>query len=153
MIAATVGLLTVIQAIWLQLREPKRFAHSRLVLGRRRHRASVLGGIRCCSFCHTPSRLRTPGRRVFFLNVSIAFLRRLCSAVARARKGDAPIGLTSLLVVVTFVQILIGALMRHRRRSGIPDFPRRSAHRAVVHEPRIGVNFAHRVGASVWPRS
>src|SRR5664279_5765054 len=26
MIAATVGLLTVIQAIWLQLREPKRFA-------------------------------------------------------------------------------------------------------------------------------
>jgi len=135
MIAATVGLLTVIQAIWLQLREPKRFTR---VLGWCSVGAviaqGVLGGLAEIFFC---------------LNASIAFFASNWFRMSRSlEKGDAPIGLTTLLVIVAYAQILIGATMRHLGAGlAIPDFPL-SFGRLVPHftNLEIAVNFAHRVG-------
>jgi Uncharacterized protein required for cytochrome oxidase assembly len=152
LIAATVGMLTVIQAIWLQLREPKRFTR---ILGWCSVGAviaqGVLGGVTVLLLLpHSVSIAHAALAEIFFcLNTSVAFFTSTLFRTSRAiEKGDAPIRLTSLLVVVTFVQILIGALMRHLGAGlAIPDFPT-SFGRLV---PRftsleIGVNFAHRVG-------
>jgi cytochrome c oxidase assembly protein subunit 15 len=153
MIAATVGLLTVIQAIWLQLREPKRFAR---ILGWCSVGAviaqGVLGGVTVLLLLpHSVSIAHAALAEIFFcLNVSIAFFASTLFRSSRIlEKGDAPIGLTSLLVVVTYAQILIGALMRHLGAGlAIPDFPL-SFGRIVPSftSLEVGVNFAHRVGA------
>jgi heme a synthase len=153
MIAATVGLLTVIQAIWLQLREPKRFTR---ILGWCSVGAviaqGVLGGVTVLLLLpHSVSIAHAGLAEIFFcLNVSIAFFTSTLFRSSRVReKGDAPIRLTSLLVVVTYVQILIGALMRHLGAGlAIPDFPTSFGHIVPSFTSlAIGVNFAHRIGA------
>lgn len=152
MIAATVGLLTVIQAIWLQLREPKRFAR---ILGWCSVGAviaqGVLGGVTVLLLLpHSVSIAHAALAEIFFcLNASIAFFTSTLFRTSRAlEKGDAPIGLTSLLVIVTYVQILIGALMRHLGAGlAIPDFPTSFGHLVPPFTSlEVGVNFAHRVG-------
>jgi cytochrome c oxidase assembly protein subunit 15 len=153
MIAAAVGLLTVIQAIWLQLREPKRFTR---ILGWCSVGAviaqGVLGGVTVLLLLpHSVSIAHAALAEVFFcLNTSIAFFTSTLFRSSRTiEKGDAPIGLTSLLVVVTFAQILVGALMRHLGAGlAIPDFPMSFGHLVPSFTSlAIGVNFAHRVGA------
>jgi cytochrome c oxidase assembly protein subunit 15 len=153
MIAATVGLLTVIQAVWLQVREPKRFTR---ILGWCSVGAviaqGVLGGITVLLLLpHSVSIAHAALAEIFFcLNTSIAFFTSTLFRSSRAiEKGDAPIGLTSLLVVVTFVQILIGAWMRHLGAGlAIPDFPMSFGHLVPSFTSlAIGVNFAHRIGA------
>jgi cytochrome c oxidase assembly protein subunit 15 len=152
MIAATVGLLTVIQAIWLQLREPKRFTR---ILGWCSVGAviaqGVLGGVTVLLLLpHSVSIAHAGLAEIFFcLNASIAFFASNWFRMSRSlEKGDAPIGLTTLLVLVAYAQILIGATMRHLGAGlAIPDFPL-SFGRLVPHftSLEIAVNFAHRVG-------
>jgi cytochrome c oxidase assembly protein subunit 15 len=152
MIAATVGFLTVIQAIWLQLREPKRVAR---ILGWCSVGAviaqGVLGGVTVLLLLpHSVSIAHAALAEIFFcLNASIAFFTSTWFRASRAlEKGDAPIGLTTLLVLVTYAQILIGATMRHLGAGlAIPDFPL-SFGRLVPSftSLAIAVNFAHRVG-------
>ena len=152
MIAATVGLLTVIQAIWLQLRETKRFVR---VLGWCSVGAviaqGVLGGVTVLLLLpHSVSIAHAALAEIFFcLNASIAFFTSTLFRTSRAiEKGDAPTGLISLLVLVTYVQILIGALMRHLGAGlAIPDFPMSFGHLVPSFTSlEVGVNFAHRVG-------
>jgi heme a synthase len=152
-IAEVVGLLTVIQAIWLQRREPKRFVR---VLGWCSVGAviaqGVLGGVTVLLLLpHSVSIAHAALAEIFFcLNASIAFFTSTLFRTSRAiEKGDAPTGLISSLVVVTYVQVLIGALMRHLGAGlAIPDFPM-SFGRLVPSftSLEVGVNFAHRVGA------
>src|SRR5437588_1672488 len=154
MIAATVGLLTVIQAIWLQLREPKRFAR---ILGWCAVGAviaqGVLGGVTVLLLLpHSVSIAHAGLAEVFFcLNASIAFFASSWFRMSRAmEKGDAPIGLTTLLVLAAYAQILIGATMRHLGAGlAIPDFPL-SFGRLVPQFTtlEIAVNFVHRVGGA-----
>ena len=152
MIAATVGLLTVVQAIWLQLREPKRFVR---VLGWWSVGAviaqGVLGGVTVLLLLpHSVSIAHAALAEIFFcLNASIAFFTSALFRTSRSiEKGDAPTGLISLLVLVTYVQILIGALMRHLGAGlAIPDFPMSFGHLVPSFTSlEVGVNFAHRVG-------
>jgi heme a synthase len=152
MIATAVGLLTVIQAIWLQLREPKRFAR---VLGWCSVGAviaqGILGGVTVLLLLpHSVSIAHAALAEIFFcLNVSIAFFTSTLFRTSRAiEKGDAPTGLISLLVLVTYVQILIGALMRHLGAGlAIPDFPMSFGHLVPSFTSlEVSVNFAHRVG-------
>ncbi len=151
-IAATVGLLTVIQAVWLQLREPKRFAR---ILGWCSVGAviaqGVLGGVTVLLLLpHSVSIAHAGLAEIFFcLNVSIAFFTSTWFRASRAiEKGDVPIGLTTLLVAVTYAQILIGATMRHLGAGlAIPDFPLSFGHLVPhVSSIQVAVNFAHRVG-------
>jgi len=144
MIAATVGFLTVLQAIWLQLREPKRRVR---ILGWCSVAAVIaqglLGGLtvlfllpKAISIGHAAL------AEIFFcLNVSIAYLTSY-------RASSRP---SFVLPAIVYCQILLGALMRHLGAGlAIPDFP--LSFGQIVPSftsAAIVVNFAHRIGALV----
>ncbi len=155
MIAATVGLLTVIQAIWLQLRARKR---SLRILGWTSVGAviaqGVLGGITVLFLLPPAISIAHAGLAEIFLclNVSIALVASEWFDALQAReKGDAPVAGTTALVALVYAQILIGALLRHLGAGlAIPDFPL-SFGRLIppLHSLPVIVNFAHRLGAVV----
>lgn len=159
MIAAAVGLLTVIQAVWLQFREPKRFLRrlgwisvaTVIVQG-------LLGGLTVILLLPLPISVGHAAlAEIFFcLNVAIAFFASRTYAglldrpEARAGGGDL-VAPTTLLTGIVFLQILVGAVMRHLGAGlAIPDFPL-SFGRIVPELTSIGVavNYTHRVGALV----
>ena len=155
MIAATVGFLTVLQAIWLQLREPKRRLR---ILGWCSVGAvilqGVLGGVTVLLLLPPAVSIAHAGlAEIFFcLNVSIAFFASRWFAGSRElERGDAPVGATSALVGIVYLQILMGALMRHLGAGlSIPDFPLAFGHLIPrVFTLPIAVHFAHRAGALV----
>lgn len=156
MIAATVGFLTVIQAVWLQLREPRSFVRKLgwislvavLVQG-------LLGGITVLFLLpRTVSISHAALAEVFLcLNVSIAFFTSRFYDRLRERRGTASNlrMVTRGLVGAVFVQMLLGAWMRHLGAGlAIPDFPL-SFGRLVPSLDSIGIaaNFFHRLGAVV----
>ena len=148
MIAATVGFLTVIQALWLQRREPKRFLR---MLGWWSVGAVIaqglLGGLTVKLLLPKSVSIAHAGlAEVFFcLNVSIAFFASKSFLALRSHeRGDTPVSSTSALVALTYAQILVGALMRHLGAGlAIPTIltiPRFTSEAVIV-------NFAHRIGA------
>jgi heme a synthase len=155
MIASIVGFLTVVQAIWLHLREPKR--HVRilgwLALGAVLVQG-LLGGLTVLFLLPPAISIAHAGlAEVFFcINVAIAFFTsRFFMSVKRLEKADAPAGASTALLVLVFAQILLGALMRHLGAGlAIPDFPL-SFGRLIpaMTSTEIGVNFAHRTGGFV----
>lgn len=164
MIAATVGFLTVIQAVWLQLREPKRFLR---ILGWTSLAAvivqGVLGGLTVIFLLPHAISIAHAGLAEIFLciNISIAFFAsrgfqamreeaRRPPAAGR-RPGDLPIVLSTALVIVIYCQVLLGALMRHLGAGlAIPDFPLSFGHLIPPFtSAAIAANFAHRTGAAV----
>lgn len=160
LIAGTVGFLTVIQAFWLQRREPKR--HVRL-LGWTALGAVIaqglLGGLTVKLLLPPIVSIAHAGLAEIFLclNVSIAFFTSVAAANLRVLQASSPstqpadrsFAALRALPVLVYLQILAGALMRHLGAGGaIPDFP--LAMGGLV--PRftstaIAVNYAHRVGA------
>lgn len=149
MIAATVGLLTVIQAIWLQRREPKRRVR---ILGWTAVGAviaqGVLGGITVLFLLPPAVSIAHAGlAEVFFcLNLSIAVLTSV--RYTSLRETAEGIGGTRLFVALVYLQILAGALMRHLGAGlAIPDFPLSFGHLVPAFTSvKIAVNFAHRAG-------
>lgn len=155
MIAATVGFLTVLQAIWLQLREPKRRLR---ILGWCSVGAviaqGVLGGLTVLFLLPPAISIAHAGlAEIFFgLNVSIAFFAsQWFDRIRKTEKGDAPAGATTGLVLIVYAQILLGALMRHLGAGlAIPDFPLSMGHLIPPFtSAKIVANFAHRAGALV----
>jgi cytochrome c oxidase assembly protein subunit 15 len=153
LIASTVGFLTIIQAVWLQRREPKR--HVR-ILGWASLGAVIvqglLGGLTVIFLLPTAISVAHAGlAEIFFcINVSIAFFTsRFFHGLRALPRGDAPVAGTTALVGITYGQILIGAVMRHLGAGlAIPDFP--LAFGRLVPElatTGIAVNYAHRLGA------
>lgn len=155
LIAASVGFLTVVQAIWLQLREPKRFLR---ILGWCAVGAviaqGVLGGLTVLFLLPKSISVAHAGlAEIFFCtNVSIAFFAsKAFGGLRTMEKGAAPVTSTTALVALVYVQILVGALMRHLGAGlAIPDFPL-SFGQLVPPFISAGVivNFAHRVGATL----
>ena len=152
MIAATVGLLTVIQAIWLQRRSRKRILR---VLGWTSVGAviaqGVLGGMTVIFLLPPAISIAHAGLAEIFLclNVSIALIAsRWYDDVRAMEKGNAPIVGTTALVGLVYAQILAGALMRHLHAGlAIPTFPLPLIPRAM--SLGVMVNFAHRVGGLI----
>ena len=148
MIAATVGFLTVLQAIWMQRSEPKRFLR---MLGWWSVGAVIaqglLGGLTVKLLLPKSVSIAHAGLAEIFLclNVSIAFFAsKSFSALRNHERGDAPVASTTALVALVYAQILAGALMRHLGAGlaiptiwVIPPF----------NSPAVIVNFAHRLGA------
>jgi len=149
MVAATVGLLTVIQAIWLQRRARKR---SLRILGWTAVGAviaqGVLGGLTVIFLLPPAISIAHAGLAEIFLclNFSIAFFAsRWHDDLTAMEKGDAPIAGTTALVGLVYAQILVGALMRHLHAGlAIPTFPGPFLPPAA--SLPILVNFVHRVG-------
>ncbi len=148
-IAATVGLLTIIQAIWLQRRARKRTLR---VLGWSAVGAVIaqglLGGMTVLFLLPPAISIAHAGLAEIFLclNVSIALIAsRWYDDVRAMEKGDAPIVGTTALVGLVYAQILVGALMRHLHAGlAIPTFPMP----LIPPSTSLGVmvNFAHRAG-------
>lgn len=128
MIASTVGFLTIIQAIWLQRREPKKFVRT---LGWLSLAAVIvqglLGGLTVLLLLpKTISISHAALAEIFFcINVSIAFFTsRWYHELRTMEKGDAPVRMAWGLTAIVFLQILAGAVLRHLGAGlAIPDFP------------------------------
>lgn len=153
LIASFVGFLVVIQAIWLQVREPKLFVR---MLGWTSLGAviaqGVLGGMTVLFLQPHALSVAHGGVAEIFLciNVSIAFFTSRSFLALRDRKIDhAPVAATTALVVMVYLQIIAGAVMRHLGAGlAIPDFPL-SFGRLIpaFTSSAIAANFAHRLGA------
>lgn len=128
-IAAAVGLLTLIQAVWLQRREPKRFLR---ILGWSSLGLVVIqglfGGLTVLLLLPPAVSVTHAALAQLFLalNVGIAFF---ASGSYVSLRESAPGGLDNriaawILVGAIYVQILVGAIMRHLGVGlVIPDFP------------------------------
>ena len=153
LIASAVGFLTIIQAVWLQRREPKRFVR---ILGWWSLGAVIvqglLGGLTVRFFLPPAVSISHAGlAEIFFcINIAIAFFTsEWFSRLRQFEKGDAPVASTTTLFVLAYLQILVGALMRHLGAGlAIPDFPK-SFGRWIpeITSIQIAANFSHRVGA------
>ena len=154
MIASAVGFFTIILAIWIWKVDPRRWMRrlgfialaAVIVQG-------VLGGITVLYFLPAPVSVAHAGlAEIFFcLTVAIAVFtspRWLNPPTAPA--DDRTLRrLTTFTTGLVFVQILVGAAMRHTGAGlAIPDFPLAFG-RLVPHVWNQGValHYAHRVGA------
>ena len=148
MIAATVGFLTVLQAIWMQRSEPKRFLRMLAwwsvgaVIAQ-----GLLGGLTVKLLLPKSVSIAHAGLAEIFLclNVSIAFFAsKSFSALQNHERGDAPVASTTALVALVYAQVLAGALMRHLGAGlAIPTIWVIPAFNSSA----VIVNFAHRLGA------
>lgn len=131
MIAATVGFLTLIQAVWLAVAEKRRWVK---VLGWVALGAviaqGILGGITVLYFLPTPISVSHAvlAQTFFILTIIIAYSQ----SIERFRRetGSLQISFPSCLrlefwcIVAVYLQLILGALMRHTGSGlAIPDFP------------------------------
>jgi heme a synthase len=153
MVAATVGVLTLVLAIWTQAREPRRgvrrlaWTALAMVIAQ-----GTLGGLTVLFLLPTPVSVAHACLAQCFFCVTIALAYATSAEWARARRDPDRAGVRAAAfaaTVVVFVQLVLGATMRHRGAGlAIPDFPLALGH--VIppfDEPNVAVHFAHRVGA------
>src|SRR5262245_39156303 len=159
LIASTVGFLIVVLALWLWRAEPRRWVQR---LGFLALAAvitqGILGGITVLWYLPDPISISHAGlaQLVFCLTVTVAlvtsrgWLHGYADGSGAATPADR--GLQTLAAVTTagiYVQILVGATMRHTGAGlTIPDFPLAFGHLVPTHwDPKIAIHFAHRLGA------
>jgi cytochrome c oxidase assembly protein subunit 15 len=155
MIATTVGILVILQAIWLQRREPRRFVRRLGWLSLAAVIAQgLLGGLTVIFLLPKAISISHAGlAELFFcINVSIAFFTsKWFHTLGTVQKGNAPVRMAWGLTALVYLQILAGAVMRHLGAGlAIPDFPL-SFGRVVPHFVSIEVisAYVHRVGGFV----
>jgi cytochrome c oxidase assembly protein subunit 15 len=153
LIASSVGFLTIILAAWLWFVDPRRWmrrlgvaALGAVIL------QGVLGGITVLFFLPRAISSAHAGLAEVFFCMTIAIALLTSQGWIR---GDDAVDDPALRRVATaaaaviYVQILVGAVMRHSHAGlAIPDFPWMFGHLVPDHwDPKIAVHFAHRVGA------
>lgn len=152
LIASAVGLLTVVLAAWLQLRDERRWVR-RLGWGALAVVVAqgVLGGLTVLFLLPTPVSVAHAclAQTFFCIVLTLAVVtsprwkageRAPASSVARA---------AAILTGLVFLQLLVGAVMRHTKAGlAIPDFPL-ALGRVVppLTSFAVAIHFAHRVGA------
>jgi cytochrome c oxidase assembly protein subunit 15 len=153
LVAGTFGVLTLIQAVWLQFRSTS--ARMRklgwALLGTTIFQG-LLGGLTVKLLLPKPVSVShgLVAEIALCLAVSTAFFTsRFYRDLQGLERGNAPIGLTTSLVVAVFLQVFAGAVMRHRGAGlAIPDFPL-SFGRVIPPFTSfdVAINFIHRLGA------
>lgn len=155
-IASLVGLLTLIQAFWLQKREPKRFlrilgwiALATVVV------QGVFGGITVLLLLPPAVSVTHAALAELFLGLTVAIAFYAQPVYLRQRASERPHsdGRTAarVLVAVVYIQIIVGAWMRHIGAGlAIPDFPL-SFGRLIPPLDSMGLitAYAHRVGGFI----
>ena len=162
LIASSVGLLTIVLAVWLWTADPRRWMRWLGVTALGAVVAQgVLGGLTVLFFLPAPVSTAHAGlAEIFFcLTVSIALFTSPRWIAGYGRTDADPPGVddgmlrrvATTTTALIFVQILIGATMRHTGAGlAIPTFPLAWGHLIPDHwDPKIAVHFAHRVGALV----
>lgn len=131
MIASAVGLLTLILTIWLLAKEPRRWMRR---LGIAALLAvvvqGILGGMTVKYLLPTPVSVSHAGLAEIFFGLTIClavFSSRRWRQSPKARCEDRGLPLRTLCLMmagVIYIQILLGALVRHTESGlAIPDFP------------------------------
>jgi heme a synthase len=159
LIASTVGFFTIILAVWMWRVEPRAWMRrlgflalaAVIVQG-------ILGGLTVRFFLPAPISIGHAGlAQLFFcLTVSIAlftsrgWLQHYGREAAAGDDGTVR-RLTIATTVLVYLQILIGATMRHTGAGlAIPDFPLAFGGLVPSHwDTGIAIHFSHRVGAVV----
>jgi heme a synthase len=154
LIASSVGFLTIILAVWLWLKEPRRWVRWLGVIALGTVIAQgLLGGLTVLFFL--PAAISTAHAglaEIFFcLTVAIALFTSPTWSKAPGIDDARLRRLATITTAVVFTQILVGATMRHTGAGlAIPDFPWMFGHLVPDHwDPKIAVHFAHRVGALI----
>lgn len=157
MIAAIAGFLTVVQAIWLQMRSPKilrrlGWATVGVVVAQ-----GVLGGVTVLLKLPTWTSVSHAMLAEVYLcmHVAMAFLASDAAARWKAREkvegGNRAARLAIIAFALISIQILLGAMTRHMGAGmAIPDFP--LAFGQIVPaftSAAIAIHYAHRVGALI----
>jgi len=158
LIAATVGMLTVVLALWLARREERRWVRR---LGYCALAAvvaqGVLGGLTVLFFLPTAVSVAHAclAQTFFCLVVSIAVVtapgwkERAPLSVRGAFAGSPVARIGAATAGLVFLQLLVGAVMRHLKAGlAIPDFPL-ALGRVVppLTSFPVAIHFTHRVGA------
>lgn len=152
LIASTVGVLTVVLAIWLARREPRAWVRR---LGYAALAAvvaqGVLGGLTVLFLLPTAVSVAHAclAQTFFCLVVTLAVVTSPAWVEARPAKADRTARVAAATVAVVFLQLLVGAVMRHTKAGlAIPDFPL-ALGRVVppLTSFPVAIHFAHRVGA------
>lgn len=157
MVAAFVGLLTVILAIWTWLREERRWLRwlsvgallAVIVQG-------ILGGLTVIYLLPTPISMTHAclAQTFFCMTIAMALFtspgwKRGLPAVSPRAESLSLRTLCALTTAVVYVQLILGALMRHTKSGlAIPDFP--LAFGRIIPpftDDKIIIHFAHRLGA------
>lgn len=156
LLAGTVAILTVLLAVWAHRREPRRWVR-RLSLGAVAAvlLQALLGGLTVRFFLPTPISVSHAALAQVFLCLVVTLAvvtsetwQRVDGSGPRVRLGSIP-QWAALTTGLVFLQIVVGAVMRHSGAGlAIPDFPRAFG-RWVP--PRfdfpIAIHYAHRLGA------
>ena len=156
LIASTVGFLILVLAFWLWRAEPRRWVRR---LGYVALAAvitqGILGGITVLWYLPDPISIAHAGlaQIVFCLTAAIALFSSRGWTRAASQSPD-DFMLRRLTIVTTswiYVQILLGAVMRHTDAGlAIPDFPLAFGQLIPPQwDPKIAIHFAHRVGALI----
>jgi cytochrome c oxidase assembly protein subunit 15 len=159
LIASGVGFLILVLAFWLWRAEPRRWVRRLgfIALGAVITQG-MLGGITVLWYLPDPISIAhaSLAQIVFCLTTTIALVTSPGWRAHYARRGPAPDDRTlqwvaRLTLAVIYVQIVVGATMRHTDAGlAIPDFPWMFGGLVPDHwDPKIAVHFAHRVGALV----
>jgi cytochrome c oxidase assembly protein subunit 15 len=162
LIASSVGFLTIILAVWLWLADPRRWMKR---LGAVALAAvivqGILGGITVLFFLPAAVSTAHAGLAEIFFCLTVAIALFTSPGWITATGGEVPAAaipgdgalrrVATATSVVIYLQILVGAVMRHTEAGlAIPDFPLMFGGLIPDHwDSRIAVHFAHRVGALV----
>ena len=158
LIASSVGLLTIILAVWLWLAESERrwlrwlgvVALGAVIA------QGLLGGLTVLYFLPPAVSTAHAGLAEIFFCLTVA-IALFTSPGWKAGYGEAAVddgqlrSIATTTTVIIYIQILIGATMRHTGAGlAIPDFPWMFGHIVPDHwNGGIAVHFAHRVGAII----
>ncbi|MGH7986984.1 MAG: COX15/CtaA family protein [Candidatus Binataceae bacterium] len=157
-VAGTVSILTLILALWAWFVERRRWLRNlalaafALIIVQ-----AVLGGLTVLLLLPLPLAVAhaITGQTFFCVIVALAVFTSPSFPVRPHLKTDfarpsLPV-LTAITTVVIYLQIIIGAVMRHLGAGlAIPDFPLAFGHLIPPHfNEFIAVNFAHRCGALI----
>jgi cytochrome c oxidase assembly protein subunit 15 len=152
LIAGTVAMLTVLLAVWMHRREPRRWVRRlSLIAVVAVLSQALLGGLTVLFFLPTPISVSHAGLAQVFLCLVVTMAVVTSPSWPREpgwRSGHA-VELARWTTGGIYLQILMGAVMRHTDSGlAIPDFPLAFGKLIPPHWSfGIGIHFAHRLGA------
>ena len=157
LIASTVGLLTIVLAVWLAVQDPRRWMKW---LGAGALGAviaqGVLGGLTVLLFLPAAVSTAHAGLAEIFFCMTVAIALFTSPGWIEAYGGNIADDRSLRLAATTttalvYLQMLVGAMMRHTGAGlAIPDFPLMFGHLWPTHwNPKIAIHFTHRAGALV----
>jgi len=158
LVASVVGMLMVILAVWLWLKEPRRWVKRLGWLALLAVIAQgILGGLTVLFLLPTAISVShgALAQTFFCLTICLALFtsREWQQAPIKSEDSQRP-SLQTLTIATTaavFVQLLLGAVMRHTKSGlAIPDFPLAFGKLMPPFDsPKIAIHFSHRIGALI----